>query len=223
MHFSTRIILPLIAGLLMALVPLPVQGQEVSTAYRKPSRPIGITLDGAFADWTDKPYLSDRTRDESAENDLVTVRWYPDRTNGNLYLYAERLGANKHQDWTFTVSLRGDKGSITLVVDYKVTSGQVNVRAYDLSFRQLWAAKGKWGDEKESGKRVEFYVPLTYLTDTTVGGYEIKMAVYSGIDRVPDHGFILISTASTFPLITAAILAILVFAYGVIMLKRKTQ
>jgi len=51
----------------------------------------GITLDGQFNDWSDKPELTDPQGDEEPPEDILSVKWFPDAESGNLYFYVERL------------------------------------------------------------------------------------------------------------------------------------
>lgn len=178
----------------------------------------GITLDGSFNDWSDKPSLSDTVGDEAVNYDIITVKWYPDDTAGNLYFYSER-SASANSDWSFTTYLSGDLGAFQENVSYKRVNGTVSLRLYNSSNTQVWSASGKWGDIKTPGTKLEFYVPLSYIVSTTNGGYQINASFKSSNDNVPDQGSITISSVSTGPvfIISGVILINLIL----IIIKRK--
>lgn len=167
-------------------------------SYSTVKAATGIMLDGSFTDWINMPSLADPAKDEVARNDIVTVKWYPDNTSGNLYLYAMRL-ASGNSDWRFNVFLTGDLGQMQVSIYYKRLNRSVNVSLYNSKNNRVWSASGKWGDLKNPGTRVEFYVPLSYIVSTPNGGYQISTSFKSGNDNVPDQGYITISSVSTGP------------------------
>jgi hypothetical protein len=179
---------------------------------------VDIALNGSFSAWNDKPSLSDPTGDEISRNDIKIVKWYPNNVNGNLYLYAERLSHN-NTDWSFSVYLTGDLGDKRADVSYKRASSSVTVQLYDPNNRRIWSASGKWGDSKNIGTKVEFYIPLSEVVSTTAGGYQIDTYFESQTDFAPDTGVITISSVSTAPIIivTGAIVVNVLF----VMFKRK--
>jgi hypothetical protein len=171
-----------------------------------------ITLDGQFSDWTDKPQIMDLQGDEKPEGDIISSGWYPDTSDSNLYIYCKRLSGldqnkKKPVDWNFEISFKTNSGNRTAFVYYHPESRQVEVTLIDNTGHYLWCGKGKWGEDKASGQQVEFYIPLDFLTGCIPGGYQFDMFYTSGNDRVPDRGAITISTASTFPIYSAIILA----------------
>ena len=161
---------------------------------------VDIVVNGSFSDWNDKPSLTDPTGDEISAKDIKIVKWYPDNVDGNLYLYAERL-THSNTDWSFSVYLTGDLGARRADIVYKRASSSVNVQLYDSRNTRIWNASGKWGDSKNVGTKVEFYIPLSEIVSTTQGGYQVDTYFLSGTDRVPNQGVITISSVSTAPII----------------------
>jgi hypothetical protein len=165
-----------------------------------------ITLDGNFDDWTDKPSLADKQGDETPSRDLISVKWFPDISSGNLYFYAERLSGeddSKHKsfdDWELNLYIKGDLGLRKLKLDFHPPSHFVDSTLTDEQGLYLWSEKGKWGDDKEPGTRIEFRVPFEYIESSTTSGYQVSAYFESEEDRVPDNGGISISTISTFPI-----------------------
>ena len=163
-----------------------------------------IALDGNFCDWSDKPYLVDKAGDETPSQDLVLVKWFPDTSSGNLYFYAERLSGkddSKHksfEDWVLNLYIEGELGQRRITVDFHPPSSFVDITLYDNKGNYLWSEKGKWGDDKEPGTRIEFMVPFEDIVSSITSGYQLSAYFVSGTDRVPDNGIISISTISTF-------------------------
>lgn len=186
----------------------------------------GITLDGSFNDWTDKPTLDDKHGDEIPSQDLICVKWYPDISNGSLYFYAERLSgvdenkSNQYEDWELNVFLSGDKDQRKATIDFHPPSQFVQVTLYDSKGKYLWSEKGKWGDGKDPGTRIEFEIPLGYIVSSITSGYQVSSYFTSGSDRAPDEGIISISTISTFPLQTMFGVGIVCLVLFVIFRKR---
>lgn len=193
-----------------------------------------ITLDGEFDDWNDKPYIEDHSEDEDIEKDIVMVRWFSDFNDMNLYLYCERLAGynendingnrkNPHaEDWELKVkvNVRGDGGRRRADVSYHPESRRVRINLFDGSGNYLWSAHGKWGDDKYTGERIEFFIPLYYLVESAPGGYEFDIIFVSSSDRTPDSGAVTVSTISSFPKYTAVILVLLVLGgYGFLIRK----
>lgn len=173
----------------------------------------GITLDGQFSDWTDKPGLQDTRSNVPAQQDMVSVKWLPDSSDENFYMYCERLdGMNENKnnpnavDWDFEVNFSSDQGTRTAFVSYHPESRFVDVSLKDARGDSLWSSKGKWGDDKYSARRVEFSIPLSFLASSPSSGYQFDMSFNSSYDRVPDTGSITISTASTFPYFSAVLM-----------------
>jgi hypothetical protein len=168
----------------------------------------GILLDGSFNDWEDKPSLVDKLGDETPSKDIATVKWFPDASEENLNFYVERLSGvddnkpNKFEDWKLSVFLTGDLGVKRADITYYPSSRFVEVTLYDSYNRYLWSEKGKWGDDKDPGTRIEFMVPFQYIVSSIKSGYQISAYFQSGNDRSPDDGIISISTVSTFPVQT---------------------
>lgn len=71
----------------------------------------GIELDGLFEDWADKPFVVDNKHDiKNPWLDFEQVRYYTD--DEYLYLYVERLSANKSEPWnSHVVMLNAIKGN----------------------------------------------------------------------------------------------------------------
>lgn len=226
----------------------------------------GINLNGDFSDWYDKPELYDEEGDEQPFKDLIRVKWFPDPSSSNLYLYCERVAGedkkdNKGQDydpyddrydpnynesvdddeiyndvfknflngnrrfkyWFLTADFSSDRGSRKAYILYHPPSRRVFVLLFDNGLHYLWSANGKWGDNKDSAKRIEFYVPLRELVSSVEGGYEVDLYFECGNDTVPDTGVITISTISTFPRFTAGAAAILAVTGFAALKLRKTK
>jgi exosortase family protein XrtG len=187
---------------ILIMVSVPVQAFAES-----------ITTDGEFGDWTGKPGMQDRQGDGLPSADIIQAKWFPDSSASKLYLYCERLdgmnGDKKNPravDWNFQVGFSGDCGKNIAFVSYHPESRQVEVKLVDAFNRYLWSAKGKWGDDKYTANKVEFYIPLEFLAGSPASGYQFDMSFLSIPDRMPDCGFIKISTASTFPWTTTVLL-----------------
>lgn len=190
-------------------------------SYFPVSAASGITLDGNYSDWSDKPYLNDTVGDEYSYNDIVTVRWYPDNTAKRLYFYLERKASN-YSNWSSTVYLKGENGVYSADIYYSYNNGNVNVYLYDSSNRLVWSVKGKWGDVKSPGTRLEFYLPLSYLVSSTTAGYQIAVYFSSSYDDAPDLGDITISSVSTGPVVmVSGVVALNIIIIIIIRKKRK--
>ncbi|WP_427340120.1 hypothetical protein [Caloranaerobacter sp. DY30410] len=177
----------------------------LSLFYSKYAYSETITLDGYFNDWKDKPILNDTIRDELPRYDIVKMKWYVDTSKDRLYLFVKRkYSKNK---WTFRIYFSSDIGIRILKVSYNPKNRFVNVKLYNEKNFYIWQAKGKWGDSKKQGKRLEFYVPLKYLVGSTTSGYEVKLKIKSRFDNIPNKGMIVISTVNTY---TSFILLIIV-------------
>ncbi|MDP4092063.1 MAG: hypothetical protein Q8920_01730 [Bacillota bacterium] len=122
-------------------VPIPVMAAS------------GITLDGNFSDWADKPSLSDPKGDESSFMDMVNMKWYPDSSAGNLYLYCERQQGSGN-------NTKGNSKEKDLKYDdlYKDIIGNFNSNSYKYTY-WLFSANFK----TDSGNRTAyvFYHPYT--------------------------------------------------------------
>ncbi|HHV98670.1 MAG TPA: hypothetical protein GXX36_03710 [Clostridiaceae bacterium] len=226
------------------------------SAYAK-----GITLDGQFNDWSDKPGLTDPQGDEEPPEDILSVKWFPDVESGNLYLYVERLelgdkkndkdkdkdgnddddeyideneiyndiinnllpgGNPRFEYWVLDARFSSEKGDRLAVIVYHPPSRKVSVHLYDEDGDYLWSVTGKWGEDKKEGKRIEFYIPFSQLVGSIQSGYFIKLFLRCENDRVPDSGEIIISTVSTFPVLTVTILGMFVVSGLIIFgLKRR--
>ena len=174
-----------------------------------------IELDGNFVDWESMPDIMDNAGDESPQSDIVSIKWFPDTVSSNLYLYCERLDGlvdkknnSKAVDWNFQVNFIAGGNQSIAFVDYHPESKQVTVKLKDEDNKLIWSGKGKWGEDKYTANRVEFYVPLSYITGNIQTGYQFDMSFSSESDRAPDSGFITVSTASTFPWLTAVLLVL---------------
>lgn len=180
--------------------------------------------DDSFGDWSDKPGYSDPIKDESQENDITTVKWYPDTSDGYLYIYCERAAGDdtddkgkRFEDWILNIRFSSDTGVRQANIKYHPPSNQVDVDLYDDSGNYLWGEKGKWGDSKIPGKGMEFRIPLSYLAGSITAGYQIDMYFTSGKDRAPDSDAIKISTVSTYPVATTiGVLAVTVLGFFII-------
>jgi hypothetical protein len=191
----------------------------------------GIETDGAFEDWADKPGQADSSAGAIPTEDIVMFKWYPDTNSGNLYLYLEReWGFTDYDpknpqavDWDFTMSIDCDDGVKTAYVHYHPESTQVDVVLRDENDSFLWRGKGKWGEGKDSARRLEFFLPVSYLAGGLPGGYQFDIRIESGDDKTPDTGSITISTISTYPVLSAVILALAAAAGFLYFSRRKGQ
>ena len=228
-----------------------------------------ISLDGSFNDWSDMPQLYDPSGDETDSYDIIMVKWYPDLSSSNLYLYVERTGtkdkSNNSKDndakdnnsnvensednnvkenddryddnynpnttedaevyndavknlfdlsfnfkfWYLSANFGSELGDRHAYVLYHPPSRRVIVMLFDEKYRYLWSANGKWGDDKDNAKKIEFFIPLSYLTISAQHGYKVDFSYTSRNDRVPDNGVITIATISSFPLISAVIVTLM--------------
>lgn len=170
-----------------------------------------ISLNGNFDDWSGKPQLNDAPGDEAAFNDFSQVKWFPDNSEGKLFLYCERLAGSEKKgnkdDWNVTVNFTTEMGNRRAYVLYHPSSRIVSVTLLDADGHFIWSAEGKWGEDKGSAKRIEFYVPLSYLVNSMKSGYQFNMLFTSGNDRVPDNGAVTVSSVSTFPWQSSIVLA----------------
>lgn len=186
----------------------------------------GIIPDGSFDDWDDKPALTDKQADETASKDLISVKWYPDTSSGSLYFYAERLSGvdedktNQFEDWNLNLFLSGDRGERKATIDFHPPSQYVDVTLYDENGEYLWSEKGKWGDDKDFGTRIEFGIPFEYIVSSITSGYQVSAYFESQNDRLPNDGIISISTISTFPAQTMFAVVIVCLSLFVIFRKR---
>lgn len=109
--------------------------------------------------------------------------------------------------WVVNLSFKGAGRGENAWVFYHPPSRKVFVMLFDKKGSFLWSAGGKWGDDRNTARRIEFYIPLSYIAGSTAGGYQVDMRISSGNDRVPGAGYITISTISTLtPALTAALL-----------------
>jgi len=123
--------------------------------------------------------------------------------------------------WVFYVNFLSELGKRQARVFYHPPSRRVVVLLFGAQNELLWSAHGKWGDKKNIARRVEFYVPVSYLAVSIQSGFSVDLFYLSGRDRAPDSGFITISTISTFPYATVMVLSILTIT-GAYFAKRKT-
>jgi hypothetical protein len=226
----------------------------------------GISLNGDFNDWSDKPLVTDPMDDEQPFRDLIEARWFPDMEEGNLYLYCERvIGEDKKNEngededgwydeeyenggvvyddiyeyvfgnvlngnrrfnyWLLTAEFSSDLGIgiRRAFICYHPPSRKVHVKLYDENMNYLWSANGRWGEDKNSARRIEFYVPFDQLVGSVESGYQLSLSYTCGTDRLPDNGDIIISTISTFPVGTSVVLALLVIAGLIWVMMKKRQ
>lgn len=190
----------------------------------------GIDLDGSFDDWKGMPGITDKLYEDNPAFDILDIRWFPDENNDRLYLFAERLGVDdeepgkKFMDWDFEILFSVNGQTVIGKVKYHPPSEQVDIRLEEEDGSYIWSAKGKWGEDKYAGRRVEFFVPVSVLTGSTTGGYEIKMFVNSGKDRIPDRNEIIISTVSTYAVWNMAAIAVILSAItAFVALKRRRK
>lgn len=115
--------------------------------------------------------------------------------------------------WFLSADFSSELGNRKAYILYHPPSRRVFVLLFDISNLYIWSANGKWGENKKTARRIEFYVPLSALVSSTTGGYQVDLSFASGGDRIPDSGTIKISTISTFPW-PAAAAAVLLSASG---------
>lgn len=212
-------------------------------AYAYSNQDTGINIDGSFHDWDDKPFIEDPEHDiKSPWLDFLNVKYIAD--NKYLYLYVERLSAEKSEPWHFNVViLNGTKGEKHKVFPYG-DDKPLYAPLYDiiLSYDDRSSSDGAVvnvsfdGEDiestyssKDNGKAVEFRIPLERVGLDGVDK-EIKFMLASDIDDkegivdwVPDGRPITVTTGSTFWQMSTAILLITTFAaaYGVFEKKQR--
>ncbi len=211
-------------AILMASLILNVPAIGDDAGYQMPAATLSspITVDGLFDDWSDMPGVTDRQGDAAPDHDIVRAKWYPDMSSSRMYMFCERLDGltgknNKPVDWDFFVYFDNASEKVSAHIHYHPESEQVDVNLYDESGNMIWRSKGKWGEDKYSADKVEFYVPISYIAGGVESGFQTDFHLESGLDRVPDNGYITISTAGTFPWFTGLMVlvwvALLVFLH----------
>jgi hypothetical protein len=176
----------------------------------------GIVLDGSFTDWENKPLVRDPKNDSNSPyNDFQQVRYIADKDY--LYLYVERLAANKSEPWHFNVIiLNAVKGQNNVQVPSGATKS-INGEVFDItthyaenkSGTQAFVTVSFNGRDLEStlsvsnnAKEIEIRIPLDQVG---LDGFnkEVKFVLRSEgnsegeIDWLPDRDYILVATGST--------------------------
>lgn len=180
-----------------------------------------IILDGKFLDWLNKPKFKDPWNDEEPLYDILQARWHPDTITNRLYLYFHTQPS--YEDWEFNIYLNGDIGLRRANVYVKSANKNVKLTLYDEKNKYLWSARGKWSNRAKHTNgftRVEMYIPIDYLVSSTVSGYQIDIYSQSRNDRVPDNGYITVSTISTLPYYVNIIFIIIVIILAFKLLKK---
>lgn len=182
-----------------------------------PQNISGITLDGEFNDWNDKPNYN-LSITNSSISQLKSMSWYPNINDGSLYINIVRIlndiDKNKLADFDGSIYFEGDLGERRLDINYHPPSQMISLDLYDSNQSRVWSDKGKWGDKKYvegEDNKLEFYVPFRYLVSNTTSGYDIDMYLESSSKKIPPAGIIKISTASTFPYTVSAVCIALAF------------
>ena len=166
----------------------------------------GITLDGRFGDWADKPYVADTVGDGDFNEDLIKVSWYPDVAQNRLYMNLTRSSRYKPGKWDSYVDIIVGTESYHISINCNTNSRKVGVWLYDKSYTLLWYGSGYWSDNID----VEIYVPLTGIVDVGGSGYTMDVYAFTYSDDVPNQGPIVISTISTFPILTLIISGLII-------------
>ena len=166
----------------------------------------GVSLDGYYGDWNDKPFITDPVGDGDINQDLIQVGWYPDIVEHKLYLYLKRSNKYKPGKWDSYIDITVGTEIYYININSNTNSGKVGVWLYNKSKTLLWYGSGYWCDNL----RVEFYIPLNGIVDTGGAGYSMEVNVFTSSDRVPDQGNIIISTISTYPMFTLIISGLII-------------
>ena len=200
----------------------------------------GITLDGSFEDWEDKPSVLDSKHDiKTTWLDFLQVGYFAD--NEYLYLQVERLSAEKSAPWHFNVVMlnaaKGEKlvhypyderpvhaPQFDIIVDYQEKRSH-NGTLVEVSFEGQVLESTFSSDD--NAKTIEFRVPLESVG---LGGLnkEVKFLLKSDeddgiIDWVPDGRPIIVTTGPTFYEITTIVFFGFVSYSALIMMKKRKR
>lgn len=169
-----------------------------------------IVLDGYFNDWQDKPVIEDKVGDARKKSvDIEKAKWYLDQEKNQIYLNVHRSNISWFDiNWNFYVDIYGDskyRGEI----NYDSFWGYVKFSIKDKKNKTVYMREGYWG-EIFFGKQVEFGFPVNVVVKAPESGYEVNMVIISGKDRLPDSGYLKVSSISTYPSINIIFFIILV-------------
>lgn len=205
-----------IAALLLIFLTCIFSTRVIATA--SPVNSSGITIDGDFSDWNGKPEVSDPKHDiKSPWLDFLNVKYIAD--DKYLYLYVERLAAEKSQPWHFNVIiLNGANGNkyeqampwrdtpiyapqFDIITDYESSrnsNGAVVTVSFDgQNVESTFSASN-------NAKEIEFRIPLEKVGLDGLNK-EIEFTLKSDKDEktgdydwVPDGRSITVTTGPTF-------------------------
>ena len=151
-----------------------------------------ITLDGRFSDWNNEPGVYDTVSDAPEDYDFLEIKWTFDQSN--LYVYSNINGYLK--SFSYDIYISGEKGSFKLNIHCQSTSRFVTLSLYNSNDQYIWGTKGKWMSVDNQTRKVELYVPLSYLVFHTES-FTINFNVRNQYDRVLDNGDIIVMGIST--------------------------
>ncbi len=200
-----------------------------------------IRIDGDFADWEDKPFVSDTKHDIKTPGlDFLQVGYFAD--DEYLYLYVDRLSAKKSEPWYFhVVILNAEEGEGQVHYPFgnedPISAPQFDITSYYIKNKNHEGTVVNVsfeGEELEetfsvanNGKNIEFRIPLSKV-GLNGQNKEIEFMLKSnvdektgGIDWVPDGRKIIVTTGPTFWQIPTVILFSAVSFVAYTRLKRR--
>lgn len=163
-----------------------------------------IKLDGSFADWRGRAFLSDRQGDGPYHQDLKRLYWGTLQNDNNLYFMIEQypsVGSSasivKYRMYLDINANSNYKDPIDKFIDIAYrpgdSSGEVTIALFTVEGKHLSDYQGKWGEKtKDGGSRLEFCIPMDHLSVHPAQSVNFYLTGYgSAFDRIPDHGDIL--------------------------------
>lgn len=178
----------------------------------------GISLDGYFEDWTNKPILLE-TKDS-------ILKWYPSKDGEFISFYHEsnkktsnysqnlkKLNLSKglekeakKTDYFMKIStVYGDK----FIFLYQ-NRNDVSIYLYDENGNQEWHSSGQWGYKHGNYHEVEYYIPLNNISDTS--SFDLNISVPENPEEIK---------VSAAPTGTFGVIFILTFFCVIIFYKRE--
>ncbi|ADK13480.1 MULTISPECIES: Firmicu-CTERM sorting domain-containing protein [Clostridium] len=177
----------------------------------------GVTLDGYFDDWIDKP----SQKLYYWQGAVHTVKWYSDDKDLYLYIKMATVGGQQLNNYTITYSdNNGIQGNLTIQVD-RPSKGRISIYNYSMDYRPFstdgYVVRGSNSDGKTSDQG-EFRIPLTIFQKDSK---DQMITLNLGFPNLGNQG-VAFQVGSTYPYMGVSI-GILIVASGFFIYRRKRK
>ncbi len=141
---------------------------------------------------------------------ISQLKWMMNENSDVLYIMIRLSHGNNAQSTEITTEMLTDYGDYDIKTNYDTNDGSVFT---EVNGTDITSSEGNCTVINKNTVYLEYAIPVSELIKDAKWGYQIKIKVHTQDDSEPKKDYIIISTASTGPVIGVVIAALIAVGY----------